>query len=119
MFGLFGQRRHGVDGCRLGFQVLWDYENCGRNWLGLSGGNVVIKVGIVKRNAKRNGRDGCQIRGWPGSGKAYKVLMSFCLAGLSIVRGATPGQLQGNYLMQHDETTASLNDSQQESSGKN
>ena len=58
MFGLFGQRRHGVDGCRLGFQVLWDYENCGRNWLGLSGGNVVIKVGIVKRNAKRNGRDG-------------------------------------------------------------
>jgi hypothetical protein len=30
-----------------------------------------------------------------------------------------PGQLQGNYLMQHDETTASPNDSQQESSGKN
>lgn len=63
--------------------------------------------------------DRCQARGRPGSGKAYKAPMSFCLAGLSIVRGATPGQLQGNYLMQHDETTASPNDSQQESSGKN
>lgn len=27
---------------------------------------------------------------------------------------ATPGRLQGNYLMQHDETTASPNDSQRE-----
>lgn len=92
------------------------YGDCGRNWLGLSGRNVMIKVGIVKRNAKRNGNatheSGQEVA------KPTKPPCHFAWLGHRSCVETTPGQLQGNYLMQHDETTASPNDSQRESSGK-